>query len=109
MLCPAENRCHPTWVRGEVGLMRPDKNVRGGQLFSNQLLILVMVLLSSAMTLAQDPGWPRQITKPGGKVVLYQPQVDDWKNYQQVDARMAFTVTPTGGQSHVGVVTVQLK
>ena len=58
---------------------------------------------------AQDPGWPRTITKPGGKLVLYQPQVDDWKNYQQVDGRMAFTVTPTGGQSHVGVVTVQMK
>src|SRR5262249_33438252 len=42
-------------------------------------------------------------------VVLYQPQVDDWKNYQQVDARMAFTITPTGGQAHVGVVTVQLQ
>jgi hypothetical protein len=90
-------------------MMRPGKNAGGGQLFSSQLLVLVMVLLSSAMTLAQDPGWPRQITKPGGKVVLYQPQVDDWKNYQQVDARMAFTVTLTGGQSHVGVVTVRLK
>jgi hypothetical protein len=59
--------------------------------------------------LAQDPGWPRTITKPGGKLILYQPQIDDWKNYQVVDGRMAFTVTPTGGQSHVGVVTVEMK
>ncbi|MGB8885148.1 MAG: hypothetical protein WCC87_00400 [Candidatus Korobacteraceae bacterium] len=58
---------------------------------------------------AQDPGWPRQLTRPGGKLILYQPQVDDWKNYQEVDARMAFTLTSTGGQSHVGVVTVQMK
>ena len=42
-------------------------------------------------------------------LILYQPQVDDWKNYQQVDARMAFTLTPTGGKSHVGVITVQMK
>lgn len=61
------------------------------------------------MALAQDTGWPRQITKPGGKLVLYQPQVDDWNNFQTVDARMAFAVTPTGGQSHVGVLTVQMK
>ncbi len=61
------------------------------------------------MVWAQDTGWPREITKPGGKLVLYQPQVDDWKNFQQVDARMAFTVTPTGGASHVGVVTVQMQ
>ena len=44
----------------------------------------------------------------GRDMVLYQPQVDDWKEYQQVDARMAFTLTPTGGKSHVGVVTAQL-
>ena len=61
------------------------------------------------MVWAQDPGWPREITRPSGKLVLYQPQVDDWKNFQQVDARMAFTVTPTGGTSHVGVVTVQMQ
>ena len=118
MLLPAQAARHalsygkqmsPDMGQGEAAMMRPEKNAGGGQLFSSQLLVLVMVLLSSAMVLAQDAGWPRQITKPGGKVVLYQPQVDDWKNYQQVDARMAFTVTPTGGQNHVGVVTVQLK
>jgi len=31
-----------------------------------------------------------------------QPQVDDWKNYQELDARLAFTLTPANGQSHVG-------
>ncbi len=69
----------------------------------------LIALLPLTLAMAQDPGWPRQIVKPGGKLVLYQPQVDDWKNYQQVDARMAFTLTPTGEKSHVGVVTVQLQ
>jgi hypothetical protein len=68
-----------------------------------------LLCLLSGTLLAQDPGWPRTIAKPGGKLVLYQPQVDDWKNYQLVEGRMAFTVTPTGGQSHVGVVTVEMK
>jgi hypothetical protein len=72
------------------------------------LFALLLLCVASTLASSQDPGWPRQITKPGGKVVLYQPQVDDWKNYQQVDARMAFTITPTGGQSHVGVITVQM-
>ena len=72
-------------------------------------LLFVLTLLFVAVTAAQDQGWPRTITKPGGTVVLYQPQVDSWNNYQQVDARMAFTLTPTGGKSHVGVVTVRLK
>src|SRR5271157_5725139 len=73
------------------------------------LFLFLMVLFSAALSWAQDQGWPRTITKPGGKIVLYQPQVDDWKNYQQVDARMAFTLTPTGGKSHVGVLTIQLQ
>ena len=75
----------------------------------NVSLLCALIVLFAATTIAQDAGWPRQITKPGGKVVLYQPQVDSWNNYQQVDARMAFTITPTGGKSHVGVVTVRLQ
>jgi len=77
---------------------------------ANISFLLLMVLSLVAMIPAQDPGsWPRQITKPGGSIILYQPQVDDWENYQQVDARMAFNLTPTGGKSHVGVITVQMK
>ena len=72
------------------------------------LFALLLSCVVPALVWSQDPGWPRQISKPGGKVVLYQPQVDDWKNFQQVDARMAFTITPTGGQTHVGVLTVQM-
>ena len=63
-------------------------------------LFLFFVMMAVAATAAaDDPIWPRQITKPGGKLVIYQPQVDDWKDFQQVDARMAFTITPTGGKS----------
>ena len=71
--------------------------------------VCALAVLFVAAAMAQDQGWPRQFTKPGGKVVLYQPQVDDWENYQKVDARMAFTITPTGGKSHVGVVAVQMQ
>lgn len=73
------------------------------------LLALLLVLLPVVVTRAQDPRWPRQMVKPDGKLVLYQPQVDDWKDYKQLSVRMAFTVTPTGGQSHVGVVSVELQ
>ena len=73
-------------------------------------LFLFFVMMTVAATAAaDDPVWPRQITKPGGKLVIYQPQVDDWKDFQQVDGRMAFTITPTGGKTHVGVMTVQLQ
>ncbi|MGA9568364.1 MAG: hypothetical protein WBS19_22780 [Candidatus Korobacteraceae bacterium] len=71
------------------------------------LTIVVVALFVSAS--AQDPGWPRQITKPSGKLVYYQPQVDDWNNYQTINARLAFTITPTGGKTQVGVLAVQMQ
>ena len=38
--------------------------------------------------------------------VVYQPQVDDWKNFRELDWRMAFSLTPAGGQEVVGVATL---
>src|SRR5271167_101906 len=101
------SQASPAGHAREVG--RSMQNRLSRKLPATSLFVLLMVLLSAALSPAQDPGWPRQITKPGGKLVLYQPQVDDWKDYKQVDARMAFTLTPTAGKSHVGVVTVQLQ
>src|ERR1700683_895217 len=66
------------------------------------VMILIGVLGSSAF--AQDPGWPRQITKPGGTLVYYQPQVDSWSNFEQLDWRMAISITPAGGKEIVGAL-----
>jgi hypothetical protein len=71
-------------------------------------LLVIAGGMSSALA-AQDQGWPRTINKPGGTLVLYQPQVDSWKNYSVVDARSAFSLTPNGGKEHVGVVTFTLQ
>ena len=57
--------------------------------------------------MAQDPGWPRQKTSPAGRLVYYQPQVDSWTNYRDVQFRMAFSITPTGGKQVVGVVQIK--
>src|ERR1017187_5729364 len=35
------------------------------------LLLLVLMSLLVGAIWAQDPGWPRQITKPRGKVIFY--------------------------------------
>src|SRR5271166_1652492 len=68
-------------------------------------VLFLMMLLSAASSVAQQGRWPRTIIKPGGTLVLYQPQVDAWKNYQEVDFRMAFTITPAGGKQQVGALT----
>jgi hypothetical protein len=55
---------------------------------------------------AEDIGWPREITREDATLVYYQPQVDAWNNYQLIEARMAFALTPRGGQEVLGVATL---
>jgi len=61
------------------------------------MLVLALVTVSTA----QDPGWPRQKSSPAGKLIYYQPQVDDWTNHTDLNFRMAFSLTPTGGKQVV--------
>src|SRR5438094_8353502 len=37
-----------------------------------------------------DPGWPRERTNEQGRLIYYQPQVDAWTNFKQLDFRMFF-------------------
>jgi hypothetical protein len=62
---------------------------------------------SSATSASTDPGWPRQRTNEKGSLVYYQPQVDAWTNFKQLDFRMAFSLTPKGGKEIVGVMELQ--
>jgi hypothetical protein len=66
---------------------------------------VLLTFTASSYTWAQDPGWPRQIVKPGGTLIVYQPQVDDWKNFTDIRWRQAFQLTPTGGKQIVGAAT----
>ena len=54
-----------------------------------------------------DPGWPREFTSSGGKLLTFQPQVDEWKDFKEITWRMALAVTPTGGKEVVGVATMR--
>jgi len=69
-------------------------------------LLTVLIVASVRLSLAQDPGWPREMTKDGARLVYYQPQVDDWKNFKELDFRLAVSLTPAGGKAVVGVVSV---
>jgi hypothetical protein len=57
---------------------------------------------------AQDPGWPREITRDDATLVYYQPQIDEWKDFKEISGRMAVSVTPRGGKPHVGIVALQM-
>src|SRR5438477_9332063 len=54
-----------------------------------------------------DPGWPREKYSNGTRLIIYQPQVDDWKNFQDLTWRMAVSLTPKGGKDVVGVVEMK--
>jgi hypothetical protein len=51
--------------------------------------------------------WPREITKDGNRLTFYQPQVDAWTDYRQLNGRVAIVLTPAGEQSVTGMITLQ--
>ena len=74
-----------------------------GKLFTCVLLLLA----TSVSLMADDPGWPRTKTAQGNKLVYYEPQVDDWKNFTDLDFRMAVQLTLAGNTKPVvGVVSI---
>src|SRR5438477_2385831 len=56
---------------------------------------------------SSDPGWPRERYQNGTRLIIYQPQVDDWKNFQDLSWRMAVSLTPKSGKEVVGVVEMK--
>jgi hypothetical protein len=91
-------------------IMRCAEILRLGRAFLRKtLLTLLVVAVFGALAGAQDAGWPKTLSNASGKLVCYQPQVDDWKNYQTLDLRLAFALTPTGGKQQVGVITGQMQ
>ena len=69
--------------------------------------LLALILSACSCAWAQDPGWPRKLVKPGGTVLIYQPQVDDWQNFIDIKWRQAFQLTPTGNKEVVGAASFE--
>jgi hypothetical protein len=72
-----------------------------------KILVSILTLSASSYVWAQEPGWPRQIVKPGGTLIIYQPQVDDWNNFTDLTWRQAFQLTPSGRKQIVGAATFE--
>src|SRR6478736_6223658 len=56
---------------------------------------------------SSDSSWPREKYSNGNRLIIYQPQVDDWKNFQDLSWRMAISLTPKGGKTVLGVVEMK--
>ena len=81
-----------------------------------QTVLLFAVLLASPVerTVAQtgsdqssNSSWPREKYSNGTRLIIYQPQIDDWKNFQDLSWRMAISLTPKSGKTVVGVVEMK--
>ncbi len=83
-----------------------------------QCLVVVATLLASpvegtaansttASGQSGDPGWPREKYSNGTRLIIYQPQVDDWKDFQELTWRMAVSITPKSGKEVLGVVEMK--
>jgi hypothetical protein len=68
--------------------------------------LLAILLLGGLVNIcfAQDPGWPREKTNAGGTLIYYQPQLDQWKDFQRLEARMAVSIRATGRPPTVGML-----
>jgi hypothetical protein len=75
----------------------------------NRFSYVLSLLLLVAGAVAEDPGWPREMTNQSAKLIYYQPQVDEWKNYKDLTGRMAVSLTPADGKVAVGVVYFHLR
>jgi len=59
--------------------------------------VAAVLFFASCAALAQDPGsFPRTLTSDAGTVVVHTPQIDTWKNFEKVEARVAVEVIPAG-------------
>src|SRR6476469_9783871 len=54
-----------------------------------------------------DSSWPREKYSNGTRLIIYQPQIDDWKNFRDLSWRMAISLTPKGGKTVLGVIEMK--
>jgi len=55
----------------------------------------------------EDPGWRRERSNQGGRRTTYEPQIDEWKDHKELQARIAISLTPKRGKPAVGVVSLR--
>ncbi len=70
------------------------------------MLFAAPVPAKSTSATPTDPGWPREATKDGVKLTVYQPQIDAWTDYKELKARAAFVLTTKDGKPAIGVMEV---
>ncbi len=64
-------------------------------------ILILAILVTSPAFPAEDSGWPREFEASGNKILVYQPQVESWKDHSVLKASMAVSVTLKGTKKPV--------
>jgi hypothetical protein len=65
--------------------------------------------LAEETTPLTDPGWPREFTADTKKLTIYQPQVDEWKDYTTMHFRCAIEVEGVLKEPKFGVAEIEAR
>ncbi len=60
-----------------------------------QLIAVAIILLVSSTVSALEEDWPRKIFVPEAKIIMYQPQLETFKD-DKLTGRSAVSITKTG-------------
>ncbi len=74
------------------------------------LVVVAVIFITGVPAQAEGPitGWPRSYEDGGNKVIVHQPQLDDWENYSELNGKAAVAVELKGeGKEYYGAVTLQ--
>ena len=73
------------------------------------LALLLLCQVSSGQNTTSAPTWPREVDDNGFHIVIYQPQIDKWKD-NRLEARAAVTASrPDSSQETFGIVTLSAR
>ena len=57
------------------------------------LVFATPLLLWSELAAQEDQGWPREFTTENAHIVVYQPQVETWRSYSEIEGVAAIVAT----------------
>ncbi len=57
-------------------------------------IISICLLFSGPASAEAEPQWPREFQRNGRSIILFEPQIDRWENFENLDGKMVVGITP---------------
>ena len=83
--------------------------VREESALKKAVTYLLLLFGIPSLMLAEDIGWPREMTQNGAQIVYYQPQIDSWRDYRILRRADGNPSDARRGKVTPGVVSIQAR